>query len=53
MFSISTQKEFNTILNDLILHKEKRILSGHKNLDYIKSNKGAVSEILHYLESIK
>lgn len=50
MFSVSTQKEFNAILNDLILHKEKRILSGNKNLDYIKSNKGAVGQILQYLE---
>jgi 3-deoxy-D-manno-octulosonic-acid transferase len=50
MFDVSNQQEFNTILNALILNKEKRLDSGRKNSDYIKQNKGAVSQILHYLQ---
>ncbi|WP_341217074.1 glycosyltransferase N-terminal domain-containing protein [uncultured Wocania sp.] len=49
MFSISNQKEFNSILNELIENEDKRINSGKKNLDYIKKNKGAVIQILDYL----
>ncbi|WP_418602452.1 3-deoxy-D-manno-octulosonic acid transferase [Hwangdonia sp.] len=49
MFSISNQKEFNTILNELVENEDKRLDSGSKNLDYIKKNKGAVIQILDYL----
>ena len=49
MFSISNQKEFDIILNELIENKAKRLNSGNKNLDYIKKNKGAVIQILSYL----
>ncbi|WP_027137719.1 3-deoxy-D-manno-octulosonic acid transferase [Gaetbulibacter saemankumensis] len=49
MFSISNQKEFNYVLNELIENSEKRRFSGNSNLNYIKSNKGAVTKILEYL----
>ncbi|AUP78806.1 3-deoxy-D-manno-octulosonic acid transferase [Flavivirga eckloniae] len=49
MFSISNQKEFDHILNELIENKQKRLASGRNNSDYIKKNKGAVVQILDYL----
>ncbi len=49
MFSVSNQKDFNTILNELIQNKEKRMSSGKNNGDYIKKNRGAVIQILDYL----
>ncbi len=49
MFSISNQKEFNTVLNELVKNEVKRLDSGSKNLEYIKKNKGAVIQILDYL----
>ncbi len=49
MFSISNQKELNSILNELIQNSEKRIQSGHNNSDYIQRNEGAVNEIITYL----
>ena len=50
MFSVSNQQEFNTILNELITDKQKRLLSGNHNLEYIKDNKGAVKHILKHLQ---
>ncbi len=49
MFSVSNQKEFNTVLNELIKNQSKRVSSGKKNSDYIKKNQGAVIQILDYL----
>ncbi|MDO5974493.1 glycosyltransferase N-terminal domain-containing protein [Flavivirga jejuensis] len=49
MFSVSNQKEFDSILNDLIQNKEKCLSSGKNNGDYIKKNKGAVIQIIDYL----
>ncbi len=49
MFSVSNQKEFNTILNELIKNESKRVNSGKKNSNYIKKNEGAVIQILDYL----
>jgi 3-deoxy-D-manno-octulosonic-acid transferase len=49
MFDVSSQQEFNSILNELIKNKQKRISSGNNNLEYIKTNKGAVNHILKYL----
>ena len=49
MFSISTQKNFNLILNSLIKNEEKRRCSGNQNLEFINKNKGAVIQILDYL----
>lgn len=49
MFSVSNQKEFNTILTNLIENTDKRLISGNNNLDYIEENKGAVVQILDYL----
>lgn len=49
MFSVSNQKEFNIVLNDLIKNQEKRLDSGNKNFNYIENNKGAVIQILHFL----
>ena len=49
MFSVSNQKEFNRILNELIENKEKCLSSGKNNGDYIKKNKGAVIQIIDYL----
>ncbi|WP_235841716.1 3-deoxy-D-manno-octulosonic acid transferase [Confluentibacter sediminis] len=49
MFSISNQKELNSILKELIQNSKKRLYSGRNNSDYIKRNKGAVKEILKYL----
>ncbi|CAH8282455.1 3-deoxy-D-manno-octulosonic-acid transferase [Mariniflexile fucanivorans] len=49
MFSISNQKEFDAILNELIQNDQKRFLAGNNNLKYIETNKGAVTKILKYL----
>ncbi len=49
MLSISSQEEFNTILNILCLDEEKRTLLGEKNIQFIKKNKGAVIQIVNYL----
>lgn len=49
MFTISNQEEFDTILNELILDKQKRSISGAKNTVYVEKNRGAVIQILDYL----
>ncbi len=49
MFSISNQQEFDEILSELINNKEKRLKTGHRNLNYIKKNRGAIIQILNYL----
>lgn len=49
MFSILDQKTFNSVLNDLIKNKEKRLDSGSKNFNYIKKNRGSVIQIINYL----
>ena len=49
MFSVSNQKEFNGILNELIENKEKCLSFGKNNGDYITKNKGAVIQIIDYL----
>ena len=49
MFSVSNQKEFNGILNELIENREKCLSSGKNNGDYITKNKGAVIQIIDYL----
>lgn len=49
MFSISTKKSFNSILNKLICDSDFRIKCGSKNVEYIKENRGAVIQIIDYL----
>jgi 3-deoxy-D-manno-octulosonic-acid transferase len=49
MFAISSQNEFNYILNDLIKNQANRLLFGESNAAYIKKQKGAVIQILDYL----
>lgn len=49
MFSISNQKEFNLILNEMIENKPRRESTGIKNLEFIKKSKGAVIQIINYL----
>lgn len=49
MFSISNQKEFDTILNNVIENKDIREQAGENNLQFIKINKGAVIQIANYL----
>ena len=49
MFSIKDTNEFNSILNKLLQNSNFRSISGAKNQDYIKENKGAVIQILDYL----
>ncbi|GAA4233095.1 glycosyltransferase N-terminal domain-containing protein [Postechiella marina] len=49
MFSISNQKEFNLILNEMIENKTRRESTGIKNLEFIKKSKGAVIQIINYL----
>lgn len=49
MFSVSNKREFDFILNELIMNHNKRVQSGKKNSEYIKKNKGAVIQILNYL----
>jgi len=50
MFSVSSHKEFDAILIELVQNIEKRTFSGNNNLEYIKKNKGAVTKIMTYLE---
>jgi len=49
MFSIQNQTEFNYILNQLIKSDDFRIKAGRLNADYIFKNKGAVKQIMAYL----
>ncbi|WP_347922898.1 glycosyltransferase N-terminal domain-containing protein [Pontimicrobium sp. SW4] len=49
MFSIENQTEFDSILNRLIKNDDLRIKSGEFNANYISKNKGAVAQILTYL----
>jgi len=49
MFSIKNQTEFNYILNQLIKSDDFRIKAGRLNADYIFKNKGAVKQIMAYL----
>jgi 3-deoxy-D-manno-octulosonic-acid transferase len=49
MFSIKNQIEFNSILNQLIKDENLRLESGQHNAVYISKNRGAVTEILTYL----
>lgn len=49
MFSIKNQAEFDFILNKLINDADFRIKSGKLNADYISKNRGAVKQIISYL----
>lgn len=49
MFSVSNQEEFNMVLNDFIQNEKKRLDAGNKNSQYIKTNAGAVGQIVKYL----
>jgi len=49
LFSVETQQEFNTILDQLIENSAFRKAAGDNNSTYIKKNKGAVIQILDYL----
>ncbi|MCK0108558.1 3-deoxy-D-manno-octulosonic acid transferase [Flavobacteriaceae bacterium S0825] len=49
MFSIKTQEKFDVILNELINDAGFRIKSGQLNADYISKNRGAVKQIMSYL----
>lgn len=49
MFSVSNQKELDTILTELIENDNKRGKSGRQNIAYISKSKGAVIQILNYL----
>lgn len=50
VFSISNQKELNSILIELIENPIKRSFSGNVNSNYIQSNKGALCKILSYVK---
>jgi 3-deoxy-D-manno-octulosonic-acid transferase len=49
LFAISNQTAFDTIINNLIADKGKRLESGKANADYVYKNKGAVTQIIRYL----
>ena len=49
MFSVSNQKDFNTILDRLITETEYRKTSGQQNASFVKENSGAVIQILKHL----
>lgn len=49
VFSISTQKEFNSVLIDLIANPTKRSNAGNSNSNYTKENKGSLNKIITYL----
>ena len=49
MFSIKNPSEFDSILNQLIQDADFRITSGKLNANYISKNKGAVGQIIAYL----
>lgn len=49
MFSISNQKEFNLILDNLIKNKNIREQAGQHNFKFIYKNKGAIIQIADYL----
>ena len=50
VFSISNQKEFDSILNELLIDTKKRQFSGNTNKTFINENKGALIKILNYLK---
>jgi 3-deoxy-D-manno-octulosonic-acid transferase len=49
MFSIKDLQELSSVLNQLINDTDFRIESGKVNADYILKNKGAVTQIMAYL----
>ncbi|WP_349267242.1 3-deoxy-D-manno-octulosonic acid transferase [Flavivirga aquatica] len=49
MFSISNQKELDTMLTQLVDNDSLRLDSGNKNKVFIGENKGAVIQIIDYL----
>ncbi|PTM11161.1 MAG: 3-deoxy-D-manno-octulosonic acid transferase [Bacteroidetes bacterium] len=49
MFSVSNQTEFSAKLSELILDNDLREKSGKRNANYISKNKGAVTQIMAYL----
>ena len=51
MFSVSTKKNFTSILSKLISNSDLRLKYGSKNVEYIKENRGAVIQILDYLRT--
>ena len=49
MISISNQEELTNALDLFISNNEQRTRYGENNFNYIKKNKGAVVQILHFL----
>jgi 3-deoxy-D-manno-octulosonic-acid transferase len=49
MYAISTQNEFNSILNSLLSNPDIRKQSGAINRDYVQKNKGTVIQIINYI----
>ncbi|HLU84510.1 MAG TPA: glycosyltransferase N-terminal domain-containing protein [Vicingaceae bacterium] len=49
VFSISTQKEFDFTIMELIKDPTKRSIAGNSNSNYTKENKGALNKIMTYL----
>ena len=49
LFAVSDQSTFNITLKSLISNGDKRLNSGKANTEYIASNKGAVTQIIDYL----
>lgn len=52
MFAVSSQQEFNAVLNTLVTDKHKRLEAGSRNSEYIKEHKGVVGNILKYLKIV-
>lgn len=49
VFSVEKEKEFKNVLNELISDSKFRENAGQLNSAFIKKNRGAVVQILHYL----
>ncbi len=49
VFSISSEEEFESLLNRIANNKEFRTTSGALNISFIKKNKGAVVQIVDYI----
>ncbi len=49
LYAIKNQKEFNSIMDSLILNTKTRIQSGKANASYISNNHGAVNKIMDYI----
>ena len=51
VFSVSTNDQLNTVLEELINNKARRVTSGLSNAEYVQNNSGAVGRIMDVIQT--